>query len=208
MKTMHAHRKRTMGFTVVELMVVIAIIAIITIFGIPSYKSTMTQNRMAGEINDLATDIELARSAAVKQGLTVTICPSTNPTTSPSGTSPSCTASTEWNTGWIVFIDVGNNQTFNTGSGDVLLRAHGPFSGTDTLVSSTNSTSVTSLQNVTFNRMGGTASFGSVTGDTNTGTLTLHDATNNANWHRCVILSEAGTVTVDSPQNNQQAACP
>jgi type IV fimbrial biogenesis protein FimT len=205
MRTMHAHRRRTMGFTVIELMVVVVIIAIITIFGIPSYKSATTQNRMAGEINDLASDIALARSAAVKQGLPVTICPSTNPTVTPSGTSPSCAASTSWNTGWIVFIDVTGNQTFNAGSGDVLLRAHGPFVGTDTLVSS--STSVT-LQNVTFNRMGGTASFGSVAGDTNTGTLTLHDSSNNVNWRRCVVLSEAGSITVNSPQNSSQGSCP
>jgi type IV fimbrial biogenesis protein FimT len=190
---------------VVELLVVVAIIAIITIFGLPSYKSATTQNRMAGEINDLASDIALARSAAVKQGLTVTICPSSDATVSPSGTTPKCTASTEWNTGWIVFIDTGNNQTFNTANQDVLLRAHGPFTGSDTLVSS--STSET-LQNITFNRMGGTASFGSATNDTNTGTLTLHDATNNANWRRCVILSEAGTISVDSPQNQLQGSCP
>jgi type IV fimbrial biogenesis protein FimT len=205
MNTMHAHRRRSMGFTVIELMVVVAIIAIITIFGIPSYKSVTTQNRMAGEINDLTTDIELARSTAVKQGLPVTICPSTDPTASPSGTTPSCTASSEWNTGWIVFVDVTGNQTFNAGTGDVLLRTHGPFTGTDTLVSSSTSQP---LQNITFNRMGGTPSFGSVAGDTNTGTLTLHDATNNANWRNCVLLSEAGTITVDSPRNQQQTSCP
>ncbi|QAU25465.1 prepilin-type N-terminal cleavage/methylation domain-containing protein [Dyella sp. M7H15-1] len=205
MKPMHVHRRQTKGFTVVELVVVIAIIAIITVFGIPSYKSVITQNRMAGEINDLATDVELARSAAVKQGLTVTICPSTDPTVSPSGTTPSCTANTEWNTGWIVFTDVSGNQTFNTNTGDVLLHAHGPFTGTDTLVST--STKVT-LQFVTFNRMGGTGSFSTSPTDANTGTLTLHDATNNVNWRRCVQLSEAGTITVNSPQNSTQSQCP
>jgi type IV fimbrial biogenesis protein FimT len=205
MTTMHVHRARTKGFTVVELMVVVAIMAVVMAFGIPSYKSVTTQSRMAGEINDLATDIALARSAAVKQGLTVTICPSSDPTATPSSTTPACNGSSEWNTGWIVFIDVTSNQTFNNSTGDVLLRTHSAFTGTDTLTSSATSQA---LSATTFNRMGGTLSFGNSATDANTGTLTLHDSTNNPNWRRCVILSEAGTITVDSPQNQQQTACP
>ncbi|GGA35652.1 GspH/FimT family pseudopilin [Dyella nitratireducens] len=204
MSTMRAHRRPTEGFTIVELMVVIAIIAVVLALAIPSYKSVTTQGRMAGEINDLATSIELARSAAIKQGLTVTICPSANPTATPSTTTPACANSTEWNTGWIVFIDTANNQTFTT-SGDTLLRIHGPFTGSDTLVYSSTAGTTTGI---TFNRMGGTNSFGTATNFGNTGTLTLHDATNNATWRRCVILSEAGNITVDSEQNSQQGACP
>lgn len=204
MSTMRAHRRPAEGFTVIELMVVIAIVAIVMVFAIPSYKGVTTQSRMAGEINDLASDIALARSAAIKQGLTVTICPSANPSATPSTTAPACNASTAWNTGWIVFIDTANNQTFTT-SGDTLLRVHGPFTGSDTLVLSATTGAPTSI---TFNRMGGTQSFGSATDFSSAGTLTLHDSTNNAAWRRCVILSEAGTITVDSPQNNKQGSCP
>ncbi|GLQ46874.1 hypothetical protein GCM10007862_19250 [Dyella lipolytica] len=203
MSTVCRHRKPAGGFTIVELMVVIVIVAIISVFAIPSYKGLMTQNRMAGEMNDLSTDIELARSAAVKQGLTVTICASAAPTSA----TPTCNNSAEWNTGWIAFIDVAGNQTFSTATGDTLLRAHGPFTSSDTLVFSTTGGT---LNSITFNRMGGTTSFGATANnsDTNTGTLTLHDATNNPTWHRCVIVSEAGTMTVDSEQNQQQASCP
>jgi hypothetical protein len=56
--------------------------------------------------------------------------------------------------------------------------------------------------------MGGTNSFSSATDFSDTGTLTLHDSSNNAAWRRCVIVSEAGNVTVDSPQNNMQGSCP
>lgn len=203
MSTMQTHRRPADGFTIVELMVVITIIAVVMVFAIPSYKSVTTQSRMAGEINDLASDIELARSAAVKQGLTVTICPSTNPSAPPSTSAPACSGSTSWTTGWIVFIDTAGNQTFTT-NGDTLLRVHGPFTGSDTLVFSTSSGAAT----ITFNRMGGTKSLGSAPDFSSTGTLTLHDSTNNAAWRRCVNLSEAGTITVDSPQNNTQESCP
>lgn len=203
MSTMRAHRRPAEGFTIVELMVVIAIVAVFMVFAIPSYKSVTTQSRMAGEINDLASDIALARSAAVKQGLTVTICPSANPSATPSTSAPACSGSTSWTTGWIVFIDTAGNQTFTT-NGDTLLRVHGPFTGSDTLVFSTGSGATT----ITFNRMGGTKSFGNATDFSSTGTLTLHDSSNNATWRRCVILSEAGTITVNSPQNNTQGSCP
>jgi type IV fimbrial biogenesis protein FimT len=201
MNTVCRRHKPAQGFTLVEMMVVMAIAIIITIFAIPSYKSLTTQNRMAGEINDIASDIALARSAAIKQGLTVTICPSANPT----ATVPTCTNSTEWNTGWISFVDVNNNQTFSSTNGDTLLRIHGPFSGTDTLIASE---TTGTLDYVTFNRMGGTSTFGTVAGDTNTGTLTLHDSTNRAIWHRCVVLSETGTINVYSEQTQTQGNCP
>lgn len=202
---MRTHRRPAAGFTVVELMVVVAIIAVLLVFGVPSYKAVTTQNRMAGEINDLASDIALARSAAIKQGLTVTICPSANPNATPAAAAPSCSNSTEWNTGWIVFIDVAGNQTFGNANGDTLLRVHGPFSGSDTLVSTATPGTLTYIA---FNRMGGTNSFGTAANFGNTGTLTLHDATNNTTWRRCAIISEAGTITVDSEQNNTQASCP
>jgi type IV fimbrial biogenesis protein FimT len=204
MNTMQTHRRPAEGFTIIELMVVIAIVAVFMVVAIPSYKSVTTQSRMAGEINDLASDIALARSAAVKQGMTVTICPSANPSATPSTSAPACSGSTSWSTGWIVFIDTAGNQTFTT-NGDTLLRVHGPFTGSDTLVLSSTSSTPTSI---TFNRMGGTTSFGAAPDFSNTGTLTLHDSTNNAAWRRCVVLSEAGTITVYSPQNNKQGSCP
>ncbi len=206
MNTVCRRRKPADGFTIVELMVVIAIMAIIAVFAIPSYKGLMTQNRMAGEINDLATDIELARSAAVKQGLWVTICPSATPTNT---AAPTCSGSTEWNTGWISFIDTTGSGIYNGANGDSLLRVHGPFTNTDTLVSSSTTVPLTSI---VFNRMGGTNSFGSTTdtSDSNTGTLTLHDATNNLTWRRCVVLSEGGNISVYSEQTQPQTQgnCP
>lgn len=203
MNTMRAHRRPAAGFTVIELMVVVVIIAAVVAFGIPSYKSVTTQNRMAGEINDIATDVELARSAAIKQGLPVTICPSTNPTATPSGTSPSCSSSASWNTGWIVFIDTSGNQTFSTSTGDTLLRAHAAFNGTDTLTGSSGSAATGpfsgAISYLTFNRMGGTT----INSGTNFAALTLHDSANTQAWRRCLIVSFTGqgTVNTTSPGN-------
>lgn len=207
MNTMRAHRRPAEGFTVVEMMVVVAIVAVVVAFGIPSYKSVTVQNRMAGEINDISTDVELARSAAIKQGLPVTICPSANASSTPNGTTPSCSGTANWNTGWIVFIDTTGNQTFNTGSGDTLLRAHAGFQGTDTLAGSSGSAATGpfsgTISYLTFNRMGGT----SIGGGTNFAALTLHDSGNTLAWRRCLVVSYAGLSSIDT-QTSNAGVCP
>ena len=102
------HRQR--GFTLVELVVTIALVAILTTLAIPSFTEVLRQWRRDNATRGLSTSLQLARTAAIKTSRQVVVCPSTDET--------SCAASTEWNTGWIVFQDDGggtpanaNNQT-------------------------------------------------------------------------------------------------
>ncbi|WP_158628847.1 GspH/FimT family pseudopilin [Dyella choica] len=203
MSKVHAHRRRARGFTLVELAVVVAIVAIVLVYSTSSYKSITTQNRMASEINDISTDVELARSAAIKQGLPVTICPSANASTA----TPSCSGSASWNTGWIVFIDTTGNQTFDKTTGDTLLRMHAGLQAGDTLAGSTG-TSATgtfsgSVSYLTFNRMGGT----SIGGGTNFAALSLHDSASTSAFTRCLIVSFTGQGTIDTQISNA-GVCP
>ncbi len=174
MNTMHTHRKPPAGFTLVELLVVIAIVAIMLALAVPSYKSVTVQDRMASEIGDFTTDVELARSAAVKQGVPVTICASANPTAA----APAC-GGTGWSTGWIVFTDVANpaNQTYSAAGGDTLLRIHAALQGGDTLAGSSGAIGAYSgtLNVLEFNRMGGTQIAG---GATQFDVFSLHDTAN------------------------------
>jgi type IV fimbrial biogenesis protein FimT len=194
MSTMRTHRRATAGFTLVEMMVVIVIMAILVVFALPSYRNLVSDSRMQGEINDLHTDMELARSAAIKQGLPVTICESPAPTAS----APGCGTGGEWNTGWVAFTDTANNQTYSAASGDQLLRAHAALEGTDTLVSAAG------VPSITFNRMGGTTAPAHAS---TTGVFTLRDPTDSPGLQRCVIVSETGNTTVDAPQTQNEANC-
>ena len=63
------------GFTLVELMVTVAVLAIIAAFAAPSFTRVIEDNRVTTQANDLLTSIALARSEAVKRGATVTISP-------------------------------------------------------------------------------------------------------------------------------------
>lgn len=203
MGTVRTHRRAIAGFTLMEMMVVLVIIAIIAAYGIPSYKTATTQSRMSGELAELDSDISLARSSAIREGINVTICPSGDPTNA----NPTCTGSNEWNGGWIVFTDVAGNQTFETTAGDTLLHIHNVFSSNDTLLSAV-AGGTTALNAFTFNRMGGVSnSMGSGADGPNSGELLLNNANGVPGMTRCLIISNAGTITVNSPQTTTQSNC-
>lgn len=203
--TMQQRREPAAGYTLVELAVVIAIVAIFMAYAVPNYKSIMTQNRIGSEVNDVNTDIELARSAAIKQGVPVVICPSTDVTS----TTPSCSGTSNWETGWIIFTDIANNQTYAASSGDTLIRVHSPLKSGDTMAGTVGSAATGpfsgNLNFIEFNRMGG-ATMGS---SSKYGTLSIHDQANTAAWRRCVIVSSVGTTTVNSQlQTVNPGVCP
>src|SRR5208282_3673594 len=123
-KRINRHSQR--GFTMLELVVVMSIVAILMAIAIPSYRNVTNGNRIAAEINGLLGDLQYARGEAVKEGQTVTVCVSSN------GTSCSGAAVATWQNGWIVFSDANNDHTVD--GGDVILRVQNTFTSTDTFV--------------------------------------------------------------------------
>src|SRR5215475_11557742 len=96
-------RKRQNGFTMTELLVTMAIVAILLGIAVPSYRYITNSYRLSGEINSLLGDMQFARAEAIKEGRSVVVCASAAPYTS-------CSNSTTWNAGWIVFSDANNNN--------------------------------------------------------------------------------------------------
>jgi type IV fimbrial biogenesis protein FimT len=175
-------RLRMAGVTLIELLVVITIAAILMGIGVPSYKFVTTSNRVSTEVNGLLGDMQFARSEAIKEGQSVTVCPSSNGT--------SClAATTTWHGGWIVFSDVNGNAAVDAPP-DIVLRVQAGFThAQDTFVSDNN------VAAVTFNREG----FAVGLPATAVGyiTVTLHSTPNNTQWTRCLQVGMVGVLTTE-----------
>ena len=85
------------GFTLVELMVTVAVLAIISAIAFPSFTSLMNSNRLAGAANDLVGDLQYARSEAIRRNSRITVCASSDVTTCAGGAGG-------WQS-WIVMVD-------------------------------------------------------------------------------------------------------
>ena len=66
------NRKSQPGFTLIELIVTIALIAIFAVIAVPSYRALTADNQIIGALNDFANTLGAARPAAVAWGITLT----------------------------------------------------------------------------------------------------------------------------------------
>lgn len=65
--------RHSAGFTLVELMIVVAILAIIAAIAAPSFRTMIQNNRLTAAVNDVAGALQYARSEAVRRGRDVQV---------------------------------------------------------------------------------------------------------------------------------------
>jgi type IV fimbrial biogenesis protein FimT len=171
------------GFTLTEVIVLTAIVAILFGIAIPSYKYLTTSYRMSAEINNLVGDLQFARGEALKEGNPVTACISSD--------GANCTGGLNWGLGWIVFSDPDNSATVNSVN-DRVLKVQAAFTGV------TPDTFTSGVAAVTFNREG----FASTTAGFQTTTITLIESTNNNTYKRCLQISPIGMLSSENHVGN------
>jgi type IV fimbrial biogenesis protein FimT len=140
-------RERSGGFTLVEVITVIAIASILAAVGIPNLYNATRSTRISAQANEFVGTLNYARSEAVKRGQRVTVCKSANGT--------SCATTGNWDQGWIVFVDANNNNTRETT--EELLRVRDSLDGDSTLIGTTNTATY-----VSFLSNGGATELGTV----------------------------------------------
>ena len=116
--------KKNAGFTLTELLITLAIVGALLAVGVPSLKTFLQGSQLIAASNELISALHVARSEAIKINAKVSICTSSNGT--------SCSGSSNWEDGWIVFVDADGNLSGTGGvctapGVDCLLRVHDAF---------------------------------------------------------------------------------
>ena len=108
------------GFTLMELMVTLALGAVILGVAIPNLTTFIQNNRLSGIANDLLRSFQMARTEAIKSQQNVVICASANPTVA----NPTCSYGS-FSSGWIVFNDTNSNWQSDGVASEAVLERHG-----------------------------------------------------------------------------------
>jgi type IV fimbrial biogenesis protein FimT len=95
------------GFTILELMITIAVAGVLAAVAIPNMRDFIRNGRLTAVANDLQRSAQIARSEAIKRQRNVVVCASDDP----SSATPAC--SYDAFSGWIVFQDTNSNWQFD-----------------------------------------------------------------------------------------------
>ena len=103
-----------LGLTLTEILITLAVAAILLTVAVPPMQDFIIRNRMSTEVNTFIVSLHLARSEAVKRLQDVKVCPTENYT--------ACTGNNDWKTGWMVFLDTDDNDSVDLPKDIVLQR--------------------------------------------------------------------------------------
>lgn len=95
-----SNRRTSAGVTLMELIMVVAVVAVVTLVAVPGMRSFVLDSRMSTVANDLSASIRLARSKAVAVNRDVIFQPKAG----------------NWKDGWRSFVDQNANGSFDSGT--------------------------------------------------------------------------------------------
>jgi len=116
MKATPPFAARELGFTLIELMLTLALAAVVMAIAIPNMSAFSKNGRLTANANDLVHSFQVARTEAIKSQKNVVVCASNNASTLAANCSYGAFS------GWIVFSDDDGN--WQRDAGETVLQIH------------------------------------------------------------------------------------
>lgn len=125
--------RKACGFTLLELVVVLAIVAVLTTLAAPSFIRLIQSNTVSSVVNIFMADMRYARSESIRRGGGVVMCRSDAPEAlAPVCNSDAGAGNKGWVSGWIVFLDTDDDA--DKQADEALLRVQSPINEIDVIV--------------------------------------------------------------------------
>jgi len=173
---MHNARAQVGGFTLIEVLVVLALMAILHTLAAPALSAILNSARLGSAAQSFQVALQLTRTEAIKRNGRVVLCKSDN--------GSRCTKSGGWEQGWIVFHDANNNATVDVG--EVVLQREQSLARSTRL---TGNAMVASY--ISYTPLGQTNTVG---GAFQAGTVTACETTDPRGQARQIVISSTGRV--------------
>ena len=109
---------RQRGFTLIELMVALLVMAVVVAMAVPGFEAVINGSRLTGAANEMLASLQSARMEAIRRNRRTVLCLSRNANTANPTCAPDNAADAN---GWITFVDLNRNGTYDDGA-TALLR--------------------------------------------------------------------------------------
>jgi len=180
------------GFTLIELMVTLAVAIIVLAIGVPWYDNLVANNRMVSQHNLLVTAINFTKSEAVSKNSTATLCPDSDADES----TQVCGDKDDWANGWFVFNDINTDGDLDSGE-DVIKVWQAMARNTDILATASSG----DVDFIQFNSLGEKADI-----ETISFRMTQVDDSDKVattSRPRCIYLNAIGQLSTDTISANK-----
>ena len=110
--------ERTAGITLIELMITLAVLAIISIAAVPGFSSVIHNIRMSNNVNELVHSLHRAKQNARVTGIATAVCISAD--------GQQCQTNGGWENGWLVFANTDADDPPHVDPNERILGVRGP----------------------------------------------------------------------------------
>ena len=114
-------RPTTGGYSLFELIMTVAVVAVVMALGVPSFGKMLADHRLKVEVDALFHAVHLARKESIVRRRAVTLCPSAD--------GQNCVPGFDWSTGWIMFVNHDRSNADHRDEDEPILRRSGVVSG-------------------------------------------------------------------------------